>query len=76
MDPQLAHAQALLGELTAALEGVASNSGQCWLLHLLAELIIHELQQLPLVAQASLGERGVLVSLHETLFARRRSLLR
>jgi hypothetical protein len=69
MDPQLAHAQALLGELTAALEGVTSNSGQCWLLHLLVELIIHELQQLPLVAQASLGERGVLVSLHETLRA-------
>ncbi len=65
----MTHAQTLLGELTAVLDGVTSNSGQCWLLHLLAELVIHELQQLPLAAQASLGERGVLVSLHETLRA-------
>ncbi len=69
MDPLLVHAQALLGELTAALEGITGNTAQCWLLHLLAELVIHELLQLPLAAQASLGERGVLVSLHETLRA-------
>ena len=69
MDPQLAHAQALLGELTAELDGVTNNSGQCWLLHLHAESIIHELQQLPLATQAVFGERGVLVSLHETLRA-------
>jgi hypothetical protein len=65
----VAHAQALLGELTAVLEGVTANTGQCWLLHLQAELIIHELQQLPPAAQASLGERGALVALHETLRA-------
>jgi hypothetical protein len=71
MDPLVAHAHAhaLLGELTAVLEGVTANTGQCWLLHLQAESIIHELQQLPSAAQGSLGERGVLVALHETLRA-------
>ena len=69
MDPLLVHAQALLGELTAALEGITGNTAQCWLLHMQVELVIHELLQLPLAAQALLGERGVLVSLHETLRA-------
>jgi hypothetical protein len=69
MDQLVAHAQVLLGELTAALEGVTGNTGQCWLLHLQVELIIHELQQQPPAALTSLGERGVLVALHETLRA-------
>jgi hypothetical protein len=56
-------------KLANVLEGVTANTGQCWLLHLQAELIIHELQQLPPAAQASLGERGALVALHETLRA-------
>jgi hypothetical protein len=69
MDQLVSHAHALLGELTAVLEGVTANTRQCWLLHLQAEFIIHELQQLPPAAQASLGERGALVALHETLRA-------
>jgi hypothetical protein len=69
MDPLVAHAEALLGELTVALEGITSNTGQCEIMMLQAELVAHELQQLSPATQASLGERGVLVALHETLRA-------
>jgi hypothetical protein len=61
--------ECLLRSLVSALDGVTAYTHQCEVLCARATFIIDELQRLPATEQKEVGERGVLVLLHETLRA-------